>query len=1537
MAYGLKYTQYLEKGGAQLQIRVYAKDWNGASYGMAHVTGASLQIIGGQSDVLTPYIKTAFSWSLADAWDQGATKADGTTCVNAANEKCGKWEEFYTPDATKFRVELWTKATPSATAVCIWKGYVTPDSWSENMIYRGSVTITARDMLGALQDKEFNLTGRVSVLDVIQGALAACECPMELDYTAAHFLVNENGTSILQHTFAASTFSGDNWQTVLQETLESLGLVLRYNGAGKIILTSLRYLAADTLSGSHGIEFISRTGLRELDPALKLITETFDVNFVAYNAQDPAASQFARNGGTITCSLGQRSGKLYAYTLTRQDGEGWAGGLAIPLYGTIGPGVQSRGMFFPTNAVTTGTTDIPEADYINPRLQRSFRFAIKQDGPLVLASGINVCDTFSAYNGAGYGIDQIGLRIEAVSSGGSTKYLNDNGVWADEISYRYVSLDEEVEVPDFGVAQGETFYYRIVLKDVSTAAATDNMRGLAPLLAALLLEVSPNTNSTVATEYKTTTVYNEDNNVTITRRPKIGCAAGAVDGCIDFYENVLALGQAIVADHWNWPGESSYYPLAVMIQAQALCFHAAAASVFTGTLHDKATPEALAFPGCAYTYYERSCVPISGTFDFTSGFVAQTFIREVYSWEEVWGTFAPDYTQISGSGKGSTSATGSGGSSVSPGGGGGGGGGSTARSFFEEDLEDPGRINLKEQYDAVWAPDFLIGNSAASLYVAVGTFAEGIAENAARIAGLEDRLNNPSFAELYVGMMNTEEANIGGVRLYWDAERGALRIEGDIITDGDQIVIDGTPGGGSGIGYLYEAYDVSQSISGKPSARKMLVFDPSGTDKNGDPGAWVYEDIPTESISSVSLAQGASGKLHLVVNGTAQSDVAVPGLGTAAFANADTFAAAVHSHTVSQITDFPSTWAWSAISDKPSNLSGYGITDGVNDVEVTGTGNAVTAASISGHKLTLTKGTTFLTGNQTITLSGDVSGSGTTSIAVSIGAGKVTNTMLAGSIAWSKLSVGASDIVTTLGSTPVNRATADASGNNIASTYQTISDTQAMELSLSEGISSNDARITSLEDWLNNPSFAEFYCALANVDVMNVGGILIYWDGEVGALRIDGDIVTNGDQIVLDGTPGGGGGGGAGYLYELGDVYSNDDKVLRANGSERVAGDLLAFDSTHGWVAFAQSSLGIAISQVAGLQTALDNKVNNSAISDMATKTWVNQQGFVTSSGVTNIATGTGLSGGPITSTGTISISSTYQTYISHGETAYGWGNHASAGYASAADVLAVELALSEGVADNAARITSLEDWLANPSFAELYAGLLNADEINIGGSIFAGIEGVAQWDGSAFFSSLSSNGATITAVVGGQSRSQTLTSIPNSSLTNSAITINGTATSLGGSFSTGNITAGTAGQSSASSGTSFSIPYVTMNKYGIVTGYGTHTHTISAAELVSTLGTTPVNRATADASGNTITSTYQTKTDTAAIELTLAEGIAENAARLAALEAWLNAPALAEMSVTLLNVEYINLGGIIVRYDPSTGALYAEGDLITTGDQILV
>lgn len=113
---------------------------------------------------------------------------------------------------------------------------------------------------------------------------------------------------------------------------------------------------------------------------------------------------------------------------------------------------------------------------------------------------------------------------------------------------------------------------------------------------------------------------------------------------------------------------------------------------------------------------------------------------------------------------------------------------------------------------------------------------------------------------------------------------------------------------------------------------------------------------------------------------------------------------------------------------------------------------------------------------------------------------------------------------------------------------------------------------------------------------------------------------------------------------------------------------------------------GIELSDVwQSLKTNTDDyqnqKINIAHIPDLsgtyATKTWVNQQGFVTSSGVTSVAmtvpTGLSISGTPITSTGTLALTFTdgysipTNTKQSNWDTAYGWGNHASAGYAMAA------------------------------------------------------------------------------------------------------------------------------------------------------------------------------------------------------------------------------------------------------------------------------
>ena len=92
----------------------------------------------------------------------------------------------------------------------------------------------------------------------------------------------------------------------------------------------------------------------------------------------------------------------------------------------------------------------------------------------------------------------------------------------------------------------------------------------------------------------------------------------------------------------------------------------------------------------------------------------------------------------------------------------------------------------------------------------------------------------------------------------------------------------------------------------------------------------------------------------IAVSGSGNAVTAVTKSGkTITFTKGSTFSLDGHTHTFASLTS------------KPTSLSGYGITDGVNAVSVTGSGNAITTASISGHTLTLTKGSSFSLSNHT--------------------------------------------------------------------------------------------------------------------------------------------------------------------------------------------------------------------------------------------------------------------------------------------------------------------------------------------------------------------------------------------------------------------------------------------------------------------------------------------------------------------------------------------------------------------------------------------
>ncbi len=200
----------------------------------------------------------------------------------------------------------------------------------------------------------------------------------------------------------------------------------------------------------------------------------------------------------------------------------------------------------------------------------------------------------------------------------------------------------------------------------------------------------------------------------------------------------------------------------------------------------------------------------------------------------------------------------------------------------------------------------------------------GVGTNYWEIDGTLNTLLKPKDAYAYVhskdGLFFTGAALSGTVvpDLYVDTvnNQRVLRSPLPLITGGDQIVIDGTPGGGGGGGGATTLAGLDDTNITNPQAGQMLSW--NGT-------KWVNTNAPTGSITSVSLAAGASnGTLHLVVNGTAQSDVAVTGLKALAYKDSLAFSEITGTASASQIPNL----SWNKItSDKPTTLSGYGITD----------------------------------------------------------------------------------------------------------------------------------------------------------------------------------------------------------------------------------------------------------------------------------------------------------------------------------------------------------------------------------------------------------------------------------------------------------------------------------------------------------------------------------------------------------------------------------------------------------------------------------
>ncbi len=389
-----------------------------------------------------------------------------------------------------------------------------------------------------------------------------------------------------------------------------------------------------------------------------------------------------------------------------------------------------------------------------------------------------------------------------------------------------------------------------------------------------------------------------------------------------------------------------------------------------------------------------------------------------------------------------------------------------------------------------------------------------------------------------------------------------------LITKGDQIVGSGTPGGGGGggAGYLYELGDVADALR-SPSNGMVLQY--NGTQ-------WV--GVQASSIGGVTSVAGNTGAVTAT-----QIATALTGAGY-------------------KLTDtITTTLPWSAISEKPTTLSGYGIVDAIKyTTAVPANANIADGSNPTLYLVHSGYGTTSNFPNAYGTLMDFTVSSGH----LQFGTGTAQNQIIARSYWWTTRGEGQDPFpgypgwVTLLHSGnyasyalprtagtgyPVTGHLAIRNANLV---FQDSSGAELGRLSAAANGSLIAYRSSSTwyTIWDSGNFTPENYVTLnseqnitgrktfSHDDGIVIGSATIRWNRDVGALYIDKPLLTQGDQIVGSGTPGGGGGGGAGYLYELGDVADS----LRSPSN----GMVLQYNGTQ-WVGVQASSIG-GVTSVAG-------------------------------------------------------------------------------------------------------------------------------------------------------------------------------------------------------------------------------------------------------------------------------------------------------------------------------------------------------------------
>ena len=654
--YALRYYKTYDLNGHYVRLEIHKK-YKSLEYAPAAIQigrvlqGLSLDVQGEQDDIISPIVKTSLSMTFADAPGVEAGK------------KTGDWEEFYTPDSTGYKVMLFLDG------VKYWSGYVTPDSFEEDLEYRGSVTIVARDNIGHLQDFTFDASGNedsmISVREIIDMAWSKVDCLLDLIYASGADVVwpECEGYTALDCLMNVEAFKDKNWFEVMQTTLDSFGLALRYVGNNKAMIMPLRALPCldkESLSLVEVKDILLQTaGHRSLMTAAKAIKDVskYDIEreYVTPNVTKKDFEGILAYQ-TYRCVIdGENYGRVEHDAPVHMIGNNNNGWSYVepnktlyfnPFYHEIGPflarqedeaSVRGESIMY----LAANNTQDRYAEYRQQILCKPFALKMQFGKPI----GLDVRDRLDSYSETQLSLSKIVYQLFIENDDLGVMYWS-GGRWTDTATDITVSYDTASNVTefttdmvDFDDLETESVLLTFRIKKIEYSAVGylgTPETGVYARILKLAFEVPENI--PVQDEFTLNSIYDENYNYLINRQCDIVASSQSFVVPKVIKNGIfLPIPGYRSAWSWQWPG-NEITSLQALIAQQILMYYSQPNSIITGTLLAIAQNEEVLNFNCLWRWRNRKLALISGQLDFTTGYIESAKLREYIEWSNLWPT-----------------------------------------------------------------------------------------------------------------------------------------------------------------------------------------------------------------------------------------------------------------------------------------------------------------------------------------------------------------------------------------------------------------------------------------------------------------------------------------------------------------------------------------------------------------------------------------------------------------------------------------------------------------------------------------------------------------------------------------------------------------------------------------------------------------------------------------------------------------------------------------------------------------------------------